>query len=203
MIKQIISAAQSLQIELDSLQAKKLVDYVDLISHFNQGTNLTAIKHKQAMYSYHIYDSLSIIPYLQGDSLADMGTGAGLPGVVIAIAKPSLEIKLFEANNKKATFLKIVARRLQLENVQIKQMRVEDYQGSQKFAMVSARALANFDKLLTLAKPLLQNDGILLSMQGANLQLGDMSADDPALKIYQLHVPGLDQQRQLVCWQKN
>jgi 16S rRNA (guanine527-N7)-methyltransferase len=142
----------------------RLLDYLSLLERWNATYNLTAVRDPMEMVTRHLLDSLAILPFVQGATLADLGTGPGLPGVVLAIAAPGRDILLVDSNGKKVRFLREAIRTLKLENVRAVQSRVEDVQG--QYDCVTARAFASLSDMLTWGGHLLAPDGVWLAMKG-------------------------------------
>ena len=153
------------QLGLD-LPLDKLLQYLDLLEKWNQAYNLTAVRDKADMVTRHVIDSLAILPMLKGKRILDVGTGAGLPGIPLAIARPDLEIVLLDSNGKKTRFLQEVKRVLSLVNVEIIQSRVENYRPSHAFDTVISRAFSELGQMIQLTQHLIETDGIWLAMKG-------------------------------------
>jgi 16S rRNA (guanine527-N7)-methyltransferase len=183
----------------DGLRAR-LLDYLDLLVRWNGTYNLTAVREPQAMVARHLLDSLAIAPFVTGDRVADLGTGAGLPGIPLAILQPRRRYVLVEANGKKARFLRECARRLPLANVEVVEARAEGAQPSGRVPCVVARALAALPELARLAEAWLAPDGELLAMKGPGHE--DEQRGLPAgwrvVATHGITVPGLDAGRFLV-----
>jgi len=181
--------------------AAPLLDYLALLQRWNRAYNLTAIRTPEAMVPRHLLDSLALVPFLDGlDTLADLGTGPGLPGIPLALARPSLHVTLIEANGKKARFLREVARTLSLVNVEIVPSRIEAFHPPAPFAAITARALATLTDILTLGGHLLAPHGRLLAMK-ANAIHEETAALPPGWQVHAIHplnVPGVEGERHLV-----
>lgn len=145
---------------------EKIEIYLNLLQKWNQAYNLTAIRDKEQMLSKHILDSLAILPWLNGENILDVGSGAGLPGIPLALARPNLQIYLLDSNGKKTRFLQEVKRVLQLENITIIQARVEEYLPNLKFDTIVSRAFTSLKNILDKTYPLLIDGGIWLTMKG-------------------------------------
>ena len=143
-----------------------MLHYLSLLHKWNQAYNLTAVRDKDAMVTRHILDSLAILPWVEGERLLDVGTGPGLPGIPIALARPSLHVVLLDSNGKKIRFLQEVKRSLSLDNVEIIQTRVEHYQVSARFDTITSRAFSSLDLMLAGTKHLISTDGVWLAMKG-------------------------------------
>ena len=183
--------------------ANKLIQYLELIKKWNRVHNLTSIRSPEDMLIYHIMDSLAVLPLLGGQRLADVGSGAGLPGVPIAVARPSWQVALIESNQKKAAFLQQVKIELELNNVNVYSGRAEDYLPEKKFNTVISRALCSLQEFVILAGHLCdesRKDSRLVAMKGAKPEdeRSQLSANYFVEKIFPITVPGLDAKRQLV-----
>ena len=143
---------------------ERLLDYVELLERWNNAYNLTAVRGVADMVERHILDSLAIAKFVQGETAADIGTGAGLPGIPLAILEPTRQWTLVDSNGKKARFLREAVRTLSLTNVAIENLRVEDVRG--EFDTVTARAFASIADMVALSGHLLAPNGILLAMKG-------------------------------------
>ncbi|MCL4137688.1 UNVERIFIED_CONTAM: hypothetical protein GTU68_051545 [Idotea baltica] len=179
----------------------KLVQYLNLLSEWNKTHNLTAVDDMDQMLSIHVFDSASIKPYMKGATLLDVGSGAGLPGMVLAILSPALEVVSIEARNKKAQFQMFAANKLQLKNFTVLNERVEDYEPKEKFAMVTARAFSSLGDLVDLSRQTVSTTGCWLAMKGT-LQEDELKELKKKKNIefdtFALKVPELDAQRNLV-----
>lgn len=188
----------ALQLTLPTEAVQRLLDYQALLEKWNAAYNLTAVRDAGEMITRHLLDSLAVLPYVEGHSLADLGTGPGLPGIVLAIAAPGLDMLLVDSNGKKVRFLREAIRALKLDGVRAVQSRVEDVQG--QFDCITARAFASFADMLGWGGHLLAPGGTWLAMKGK--QSDDELAGIPAaFKISETHVlsvPGLDAERRLV-----
>lgn len=178
-------AAQGL--DLDAEQLSKFEEYLHLIQEWNEKMNLTAITDDAGIWEKHFYDSL--VPFLHTDfeTLCDVGSGAGFPGIPLAIAYPKRQFTLVEPLGKRCRFLEEVCRKLDLHNVTVVNARAEDYVADHRgvFDAVSARAVARLSILLELCIPLLKTDGIFIALKGANAH-EELANAKPALDA--LHV---------------
>ena len=180
--------------------APPLLAYLDLLARWNRTYNLTAVRDPGEMVSRHLLDSLAMRPYLDGiGTLADLGTGPGLPGIPLAIAMPGLRVTLVEANGKKARFLREAVRTLGLGNAEVAESRIEALQRPGAFDAITARALASLPQILAFGAHLLAPGGTLLAMKGARPD-EEIAALPPGWRLQALHrlqVPGLDGERHL------
>lgn len=153
------------QFGLNSL-SEPLFNYLLLLNKWNSAYNLTAIRNIDAMVSKHILDSLAILPWLKGKRIIDVGTGAGLPGIPLAIANPEVQFVLLDSNGKKTRFLHEVKRQLDLKNLEVVQFRVENYRPTQGFDTVISRAFSSLEQMIHWTQHLIANQGIWLAMKG-------------------------------------
>lgn len=149
-----------------SFEPHVFYEYLQLLHKWNKTYNLTAVRNIEDMIYLHIIDSLLILPFIKGKNIIDVGSGAGLPGIVLALANKDLNVFLLESNGKKINFLLEAKRILCLDNVTIVHDRVENYTPLVKFDTVVTRAFANILKMLNLTKHLIADDGIYLAMKG-------------------------------------
>jgi 16S rRNA (guanine527-N7)-methyltransferase len=176
----------------------RLLDYQALLERWNAAYNLTAVRDPAEMITRHLLDSLAILPYVQGATLADLGTGPGLPGIPLAIVAPGREILLVDSNGKKVRFLREAIRALKLEGVRAVQSRVEDVQG--QFDCITARAFASVADMLGWGGHLLAPGGIWLAMKGRRPddELPGMPTGFEVRAFHELAVPGLQAERSLL-----
>lgn len=180
--------------------ADQLTRYVELLARWNQAFNLTAVRDPAEMVSRHIMDSVVIAPFVKGGSLADVGTGAGLPGIVLAILRPELDVALIDSNGKKTRFCRQAATELGLQNVAVEHLRVEDYRTNERFATVVSRAYASLEDFVSSTRHLLNEGGTLLAMKGAypHDEMNHLPAGIRVVAVHPLVVPGLDAERHVV-----
>lgn len=178
---------------LDSGVCERLLDYLAELSRWNRAYNLTAVRDPEEMVSRHLLDSLSILPLVHGPRVLDIGTGPGLPGVPLALARPDWQVDLLDSNGKKTRFLIQQVARLELSG-QVLQQRVEQYQPAVPYQTVVSRALAPLAQLAEWAEPLLCEDGRLVAMKSARLEqeLSELPKRFNVLACEPLTVPGAD-----------
>src|SRR5579859_6060989 len=181
----------ALGVQLPAGAVERLLDYQALLARWNATYNLTAIRDPAEMVSRHLLDSLAILPYIQGETLADLGTGPGLPGIPLAIAAPGRQILLVDSNGKKVRFLREAIRALKLEGVRAVQSRVEEVEGP--FDCITARAFASLADMLAWGGHLLAPGGVWLAMKGKSPEdeLADVPPAFAVRGIHALAVPGL------------
>jgi len=196
--RQLGDGVDALALPLPADAPARLLDYLALLARWNRSFNLTAVREPRAMVTRHLLDSLAILPHVEGSSAADLGSGAGLPGIVLAIAAPERQWLLVDSNGKKARFLRAAVRELGLGNVQVAQQRVEDVQG--RFDCITARAFASLPDMLAWGGHLLAADGVWLAMKGQRPddELAALPAGFALEAETALAVPGLDAARQLL-----
>jgi len=201
---QIAAGCRSLQLAVSTAALAQLADYVGLLAKWSKVYNLTAVRQPQRMVTRHLLDSLAVVPFLIEGSLLDVGTGAGLPGVPIAIARPDLAVTLLDANAKKLRFVRQAVAELRLGNVEVVQARMQEYQPGRAFDMVISRAVSSLEELYRQSRHLLAPRGRMLFMKGA-LPEEEMAAFAPGretLHIERLDIPGLDAERHLLWLDK-
>ena len=184
-----------MRLELPAGAQAKLLAYLDLLAKWNRTYNLTAVRDPGEMVSRHLLDSLAVLPYMHGKSLADLGSGAGLPGIPLAIARPDVAVTLVESNGKKTRFLREAVRSLPLSNVTVDQARVQDATGA--FDTITARAFASLPDMLAWAGHLLAPNGHWLALKGRAdpAELGAVSSGFRIIAVHDLQVPGIDGER--------
>mgnify|MGYP006145824405 FL=1 len=200
--KMLADGAQALGIDLSSAQQQQLLDYVGLLNKWNKAYNLTAVREPAEMVVRHLLDSLSVLPHVQATEIVDVGTGAGIPGIPLAIALPSLQVTLLDSNGKKTRFAKQAALELGLTNVEVVQARAEQYRNASP--QVISRAFASLPDMLDVAGHLLAPGGRMLAMKAAltDVEMAGVQAPWKAERIT-LTVPGLDERRQLIILTRN
>ena len=191
--EKLAEGAKELGIELDGTRAESLLTLVDELEQGNKQFNLTAIRDRPGMLTKHVLDSLSIQPYLRGERLADVGTGAGFPGLALAIVNPQRRFTLIEATGKKARFVEQTAQRLGLANVLTVNSRAEAYRPFELFDTVVARALSSLADFVAYAGHLCAPDGRLLAMKGKrpDEEISGLPRSFRVLAVHRLSVPGL------------
>lgn len=178
-------------------QISQLLTYLTLLEKWNKHINLSGHRDIGTMIPYHILDSLSILPYLKGPHIIDVGTGAGLPGIPLAIMAPQHQYVLLDSRGKRMQFVKTACREISLSNSTIVAARMEEYQPPQPFQTVMARAVSCATTLMTQTKHLLDNNGQWLFMKGQNPEQ-EMSEQAGKYKIIPLTVPKIIGERHLL-----
>ena len=190
----------ALELEVSSRQQQLLLQYLALLRKWNKAYNLTAVRDAQQMVTRHLLDSLAIVPYVRGQRCLDVGTGAGLPGVPLAIMFPERTIELLDSNGKKTRFLFQVKTSLGLDNMTVHQARVESFRPEQQFDAVLSRAFASLQDMVRGCGQLLAPQGLFLAMKGAYpaAELEAVQEECAVAAVHPLSVPGLAGQRHLV-----
>ena len=180
--------------------SEPLLAYLALLDRWNRTYNLTAIRDPGEMVAKHLLDSLAMHPYARTGTLADLGTGPGLPGIPLAIASPDLQVALVESNGKKARFLREAVRTLQLSNARVAESRIEALDLPGAFDAITARALATLPLIVELGGHLLKPQGRLLALKGAlpKDEIAALPSGWRVERVEPLDVPGLAAERHLV-----
>lgn len=184
--------------DLPAALRERLIDYVELLARWNAAYNLTAVRDPGEMVHRHLLDSLAIAPYVSGVTLADLGSGAGLPGIPLALVAPERQVTLVDSNGKKARFLREAVRTLKLANVRVIEGRVQDVPG--QFDCITARAFATLADMLNWAGGLLAEGGSWLAMKGRlqEEEIAALPAGFQIARVLPLQVPGSDGERHLI-----
>jgi len=187
-----------LGLPLAETQRERLLGYLDLLTRWNRIYNLTAVRDPTEMVSRQLLDSLAVCPSLQGDRVLDLGTGAGLPGIPLAIAEPLRGFTLIDSNAKKTRFVRQAIIDLGLANAEVSQTRAEDFRSAAGFDTITARALAPLAQLWAMACPLLAPAGKLLALKGVRPEAELFEVAELAPEVIELAVPGLAGKRCVV-----
>ena len=191
-------------------QIKQLIDYLALMAKWNPVYNLTAIRHTKEMVSAHLLDSIAIISHLKqwlgnknNTRILDVGTGGGLPGVVLAILRPDWSLTLIDPVHKKTAFLQQVKSQLSLDNLTVVTGKVEDLSAKQSFDLITSRAFASISLFVQLSHAVLADDGCFAAMKGIlpSEEINELQqafAGQWQIETHEIHVPQLNAQRHLV-----
>lgn len=191
----------ALDLTLDQGQQAQLLAYLGLLLKWNAVYNLTAVRAPEKMMVQHVLDSLAVVKYFESaGSILDVGSGGGLPGLVLAIAQPEKTVVLIDTVQKKTAFLKQVCAELRLLNVKVQSARVEEWQTPQRFDVITARAFADLRELVRLSHPLLATQGKFIAMKGAipDAEIAELPEDWKVTAIEPIRVPGMDAQRHII-----
>lgn len=195
----LITGAAALGCPLDDAQADRLLGYLDLLARWNKVYNLTALREPAQMLTHHLLDSLAVLPHVRAGRLLDVGSGAGLPGIPLALARPGMHVTMLDASNKKASFMQQAIIELGLKNAEALHTRVEDLKPELPFDQIVSRAFSDLSEFVRLTGHLLAPGGEWLAMKGlypneelAQLKGARLKAD------HRLRVPELDAERHLI-----
>jgi 16S rRNA (guanine527-N7)-methyltransferase len=198
--ERIMRGLDALNVSYGKEAISKLVSYMEVLAEWNKTHNLTSVDDLDAMLGVHIFDSASIKPYVKGATLLDVGSGAGLPGMILAILSPALDVTSVETRGKKAQFQMYVSNKLSLKNFTVENTRIEDFEPKEKFAMITARAFSSIENLVEGSKQAIAENGRWLAMKGVLPEEELKAVKKLGLKYdtYALKVPELDAQRNLI-----
>jgi 16S rRNA (guanine527-N7)-methyltransferase len=196
----LMSGAAELGIPLSADQADRLLRLLDELDDWNQRMNLTAIRERGQQITKHLLDSLAVHSHLRGTRIADIGTGAGFPGLPLAVAMPQLELTLIDSTAKKLKFVEHAAQTLGLHNVQTAHTRAENYRPKERFDCVVSRAVGPIETFVKWSGHLCVGGGRLLAMKGRypTDELTTIPSGWKLAAVHRLNIPGLDEQRHLV-----
>jgi 16S rRNA (guanine527-N7)-methyltransferase len=194
------SGAEAQSINLTDEQITLLLNYLQLLHKWNKAYNLTAIRNPEQMLPLHLLDSLSIIPFVQGEDILDVGTGPGLPGIPLAIFYPERKFTLMDSNGKKTRFLFQVKNELGLNNVAEIQSRVEAYQPEQSFDAITSRAFTSLSDMVEKTSHLLKKNGRFYAMKGQypHQELRELPKHYNVVASHPLQVPSVNGERHLI-----
>ena len=201
--QELAAGVAQLGVDTTATQLDTLITYIVLLQKWNSAFNLVGTSDAQELVQKHLLDSIAIGPFIKDSPVLDVGSGAGLPGIPLAITLPKLSFRLLDANNKKVRFMRQAAIELNLSNVEIVHSRVEDYQPKNAVVTVVSRAFAPFEKALLALSKVCANGGQVLLMLGERTP--KLQAQPPYKEIttHSIQVPGLQSQRHLLIARKN
>ena len=197
---QLAQGIAELGLDVSAATQRKLLDYLALIAKWNRIHNLTAIRESARMVSDHLLDCLAVAPHLDARTLLDVGSGAGLPGIPLALMWPPARVTLLDSNHKKAAFLRQAMIELGLKNTEVVCERVETWQPQREFELVISRAVSDLPEFLNLAGRLCAADGTLAAMKGLypHEELAQLPSGFNLRGVIPLKVPGMRAERHLV-----
>jgi len=206
---QLAAGVAALGLTLPDGAETKLLAYLTLLDKWNRVYNLTAVRDVERMVSHHLLDSLAVVPYFEGGCpdlirVLDVGSGGGLPGIPLAIARPELQVTLIDSIAKKTAFLLQAKAELGLPNLNVITGRVEDFRPDSTFDVITSRAFSDLKEFVTLTRHLLKPAGRWLAMKGL-LPHEEIASLPDWLKVsanYALHVPGLEASRHLIVLER-
>ena len=180
------------------------IEYINLLAKWNRAYNLTGVRGKTQMIHTHVIDSLAVMPYLRGSRCLDIGTGAGLPGFILALAQPDQAWTLLDSNGKKIRFLRQLQYEMRIENVEIIQSRAEKFLSSVAYSSIISRAFGTLDVFYGAVEQLLHPGTRVLAMKGKlpDNELQGVAGLKKFISVHNLRVPGIDAQRSLVILER-
>lgn len=195
-----MSGAAQLGMPLSETQATQLLRLLDELDDWNQRVNLTGIRERAQQITKHLLDSLAVHSHLRGTNVADIGTGAGFPGLPLAVALPQMRFTLVDSTGKKLKFVEHAAQTLGLQNVQTVHTRAETYRPKERFDNVVSRAVGPIETFVKWSGHLCVGGGRLLAMKGRypSDELTHIPNGWKLAQVHRLNIPGLDEQRHLV-----
>ena len=196
---------EKLGLRLPPAAEEKLLDYLALLQKWNRVYSLTAIRDASKSVSHHLLDSLAVVPHLTGDKVLDVGSGPGLPGIPVAIARPDWNVTLLDSNHKKAAFLTQAVAELNITNADVRRERVEQWRPPIAFEVVISRAFSELADFVRLAGHLLAPEGRLAAMKGLYPyeEIAQMPEGYRVDRVVPLTVPGVEGERHLVMIEKS
>jgi len=193
----LVTGLADLGVSATEQQIDLLLAFVRLIEKWNKTYNLTAIRNREEMLRLHILDSLAVLPFISGENIIDVGTGAGLPGIPLAIFMPDVQFTLLDSNAKKTRFVQQAVLELKLENVEVVHSRVEQLKRAGEFDAVLSRAFASLHDIMQWTDYLLQAEGVLIAMKGQK-PVAELEQLDRVYSVGSIVVPGVDAERCVV-----
>lgn len=199
--KRLAGGLEAMGVAASPGQRARLLDFLHLLRKWNRVYNLTSITDAAEMVPLHLLDSLAVLPHLRGGRVLDVGTGAGLPGIPLALLSPEKSFTLLDSNAKKTRFVQQAAIELGLANVRVEHARIERYQPAEGFDTVLARAFASLPDIVREVARLLNPGGLILAQKG-KLPAEEIKAlPSAAVDVFPLRVPGVDAARHLIAIQ--
>ncbi|XOZ32708.1 16S rRNA (guanine(527)-N(7))-methyltransferase RsmG [Halomonadaceae bacterium KBTZ08] len=197
--RELEAGANELGVSLTPEAVERMLRLLDLLEKWNRAYNLTAVRERHAMCARHLLDSLALVPWLGTGPLLDVGSGGGFPGLALALHSPARQVTLLDSNSKKTRFLTQCRLELGLDNMQVVQARVEDWQGG-PFPQITSRAFASLAEMMPMTAHLLAADGEHLAMKGPEAST-EVEALPPGWRLLddnRVTVPGVDAQRRIL-----
>jgi len=193
----LVTGLEDLGVSATEQQIDLLLAFVRLIEKWNKTYNLTAIRNREEMLRLHILDSLAVLPFVSGKNIIDVGTGAGLPGIPLAIFMPDVQFTLLDSNAKKTRFVQQAVLELKLKNVEVVHSRVEQLKRAGEFDAVLCRAFASLHDIMQWTDYLLQAEGVLIAMKGQK-PVAELEQLERVYSVESIVVPGIDAERCVV-----
>jgi 16S rRNA (guanine527-N7)-methyltransferase len=198
----LVEGLHRMSLNLSDQMIDQLMAYLNLIEKWNRVYNLTAIRERDEMIKLHFLDSLSILNHVEMEHVLDVGSGAGFPGIVLAITKPELKVTVMDSVNKKTTFMQQVKSELSLTNLNVVNARVEAYQPTILFDSVISRAFSSVQNMLSMTQHTLQKNGAWLAMKSKDVQEELEALNQNQYTLIPLEVPFINAERYLVKLKK-
>ena len=198
----LVEGLHRMSLNLSDQMIDQLMAYLNLIEKWNRVYNLTAIRERDEMIKLHFLDSLSILNHVEMEHVLDVGSGAGFPGIVLAVTKPELKVTVMDSVNKKTTFMQQVKSELSLTNLNVVNARVEDYQPTILFDGVITRAFSSIQNMLLMTQHTLQKNGAWLAMKSKDVKEELEALDQNQYTLIPLEVPFINAERYLVKLKK-
>lgn len=196
----LLAGLATLKLDVTAAKQRQLLNFIDLLEKWNGVYNLTALREPEQMLAQHILDSLAVVPHLQAKTLVDVGSGAGVPGIPLAVARDDIEITLIDSNHKKATFMREAQMQLNLKNVQVVCTRVEGFHSVNGFDAVISRAFSDLAEFVRVSRHLCAPGARLFAMKGMlpYEEMLQLPADVKVVSQLPLAIPGVAAQRHLI-----
>ncbi|MBI5938629.1 MAG: 16S rRNA (guanine(527)-N(7))-methyltransferase RsmG [Betaproteobacteria bacterium] len=200
--EQFSKALDQMGLAIDAATQARLLDYLALLAKWNKTYNLTAIHEPERMLTHHLLDSLALLPHVGGERLLDVGSGGGLPGIPLAIARPGLQVTVLDSNHKKAAFMQQAVIELRLANVEVVCDRSEAYSPAAAYSQIVCRAFSDLSDFVRATRHALAPGGEWLAMKGVypNEEIAQLKGARLKRDVV-LHVPGLEAERHLIVLQ--
>ncbi len=199
--KMLADGMRAMKIPATAGQRNRLLDFLRLLRKWNRVYNLTSIANPAEMLRLHLLDSLAVLPYLKGALVLDVGTGAGLPGIPLALFAPDKAFTLLDSNAKKTRFVMQAAIELGLANVHVEHARLEQYRPAQGFDTLLARAFASLPDIVSETARLLNPGGVILAQKGKLPEQEINALENVTVETFRLDIPGIDAERHLIAIQ--
>ena len=198
----LVEGLHRMSLNLSDQMLDQLMVYLNLIEKWNRVYNLTAIRERDEMIKLHFLDSLSILNHVEMEHVLDVGSGAGFPGIVLAITKPELKVTVMDSVNKKTTFMQQVKSELSITNLNVVNARVEEYQTDILFDSVITRAFSSIQNMLLMTQHTLKKNGAWLAMKSKDVKEELEALDQNQFTLIPLEVPFINAERYLVKLKK-
>ncbi len=200
MLKELQAGLERLDIQAEQALCTAYLRYIELLAKWNTAYNLTAVKEPEAMLKRHILDSLTVHSFVEGEHCLDIGTGAGLPGMILALAQPEKHWTLLDSNQKKIRFLRHVVADLKINNVELVHGRIEAFKPANDFDTIICRAFAPLVRMLEQTQHLLTTENQLLAMKGKQVdtEIDELGNHEFLIKLNDLALSGNDASAKLV-----